>query len=506
MNVIVIDYDDNIKIYEAYIFNQINNQFKISKESQSLQIENKQQSKNNFLKRITLESEMLEENNKGDFIQQEQDQFLEKKRFPLNLLNQFLVCGICDGYFRFAHTITECGHTFCKICIHDYISKNQNTKNKRKCPSCKGELEIHLSKSIRKDPYKQQMVDFLYPQFAKQEQLIVKRVKELFPLIDLEFLLDEFNYESLNQQQYQRKKKHSDSPKLNLKMVVDKYLSVPFDKFVLDLYDEGSFLKMKQILLEKYPDFYKKQTENQNKSDQEDNNSSSYDEDSEEKQKDPLQLNGKRKPSVQYEQGLEKRLKQQEVDKRERLQVIQQYNQSRNQELSQNLYNTPTQSQLSHFQAKLKKFPFKTSAPTKRALEVFTAQQNRHSYISEKTLKSIQEHDDTLYKFYVNPLTNQEHELVGLQNILRLQKNKNIPELSLKQVKSFFVKTFKTHTQQKNIEIPPISVNHVNLYFCEQLLCDINTPLKDIYEQVNESQPFIFDYEIVFENLEQSSS
>ncbi|KAL4496527.1 hypothetical protein ABPG72_015888 [Tetrahymena utriculariae] len=443
---------------------------------------------------------MLEENNKGDYIQQEQDYFLEKKRFPLNLLNSFLVCGICDGYFRFAHTITECGHTFCKICIHDYISKNQNTKNKRKCPSCKGELEIHLSKSIRKDPYKQQMVDFLYPQFAKQEQLIVKRVKELFPLIDLEFLLDEFNYENLNQQQYQRKKKHSDSPKLNLKMVVDKYLNIPFDKFVQDLYEESSFLKMKQILLEKYPDYYKKQTETSNKSDQDDNNSSSYEENSEEKQKDPLQLNGKRKPSVQYEQQAQKKQQTSQSPPQPQIQALNQI------QLNQTKAPSPTQTQFSSSQVKLKKFPFKTSAPTKRALEVFQSKQNRHSYISEKTLKSIQEHDDTLYKFYVNPLTNLEHEYVGLQNILRLPKKNNIQELSLKQVKSFFVKRFKEHTQSKNIEIPPITANNVNLYFCEQLLCDIGTILKDIYEQVNDSQPFIFDYEIILDNPESSSS
>ncbi|EAR96566.1 DNA-binding protein Mel-18, RING finger protein (macronuclear) [Tetrahymena thermophila SB210] len=447
---------------------------------------------------------MLEENNKGDFIQQEQDQFLEKKRFPLNLLNSFLVCGICDGYFRFAHTITECGHTFCKICIHDYISKNQNTKNKRKCPSCKGELEIHLSKSIRKDPYKQQMVDFLYPQFAKQEQLIVKRVKELFPLIDLEFLLDEFNYENLNQQQYQRKKKHSDSPKLNLKMVVDKYLNIPFDKFVQDLYEESSFLKMKQILLEKYPDYYKKQADTSNKSDQEENSSSSYEEDSEEKQKDPLQLNGKRKPSVQYEQQVQKKQQTNQSPAQRQIQAPAQ-NQTQS---NQGRAPSPPQNQIQipPTQVKLKKFPFKTSAPTERALEVFTSKTDRHRYISEKTLKSIQEHDDTLFKFYVNPLTNLEHEYVGLQNILRLQKKSNVQELSLKQVKSFFVKTIKAHTQQKNIDIPTISSNNVNLYFCEQLLCDISTPLKEIYEQVNDSQPFIFDYEIVLDNLEQNSS
>jgi polycomb group RING finger protein 3 len=29
-------------------------------------------------------------------------------------INEHLTCGICRGYFRNAHTVKECLHTFCK--------------------------------------------------------------------------------------------------------------------------------------------------------------------------------------------------------------------------------------------------------------------------------------------------------------------------------------------------------------------------------------------------------
>jgi len=35
------------------------------------------------------------------------------RSLPVEELNKYLVCPICNGYFREAHTITECLHT-CK--------------------------------------------------------------------------------------------------------------------------------------------------------------------------------------------------------------------------------------------------------------------------------------------------------------------------------------------------------------------------------------------------------
>lgn len=50
-------------------------------------------------------------------------------------------------------------------------------------------------------------------------------------------------------------------------MVVEQHLNVSFEKFLHDLYDENSFKKMKEVLQEKYPQFYKSISEqNQNES------------------------------------------------------------------------------------------------------------------------------------------------------------------------------------------------------------------------------------------------
>jgi hypothetical protein len=53
-------------------------------------------------------------------------------RLKLDDLNPHLVCRICSGYFRGAHTITECLHTFCKSCLLKEFDKGL-----RSCPHCK---------------------------------------------------------------------------------------------------------------------------------------------------------------------------------------------------------------------------------------------------------------------------------------------------------------------------------------------------------------------------------
>lgn len=43
-------------------------------------------------------------------------------RANIGLLNDYLICPLCKGYFRDAHTIPECLHT----CIHAYIIHTYN--------------------------------------------------------------------------------------------------------------------------------------------------------------------------------------------------------------------------------------------------------------------------------------------------------------------------------------------------------------------------------------------
>ena len=53
---------------------------------------------------------------------------------PVAKLNEFLGCKICNRYFRDAHTLTECLHTFCKECLLDEFEKAPY--GKKQCPIC----------------------------------------------------------------------------------------------------------------------------------------------------------------------------------------------------------------------------------------------------------------------------------------------------------------------------------------------------------------------------------
>jgi hypothetical protein len=45
-------------------------------------------------------------------------------------LNRFFVCQICKGYIRDVHTISECLHIFCKICLFEHFESDTT------CPTC----------------------------------------------------------------------------------------------------------------------------------------------------------------------------------------------------------------------------------------------------------------------------------------------------------------------------------------------------------------------------------
>jgi len=55
-------------------------------------------------------------------------------------------------------------------------------------------MDKNFTKSIRKDPYKQSIVDLLYPEFQTKDAIIIKRCKELFPDIEIEAIKDEYDY------------------------------------------------------------------------------------------------------------------------------------------------------------------------------------------------------------------------------------------------------------------------------------------------------------------------
>jgi hypothetical protein len=107
-----------------------------------------------------------------------------------------LKCKLCEGLLRFAHTLVECGHTFCQQCIFTYIHAFRGKRPEVKCPQCHGPVEPPFSKSIIRDVFKQSLVDALEPSFHIQEKLIIHRIQQLFPSFNLTFLLDEFSLSS----------------------------------------------------------------------------------------------------------------------------------------------------------------------------------------------------------------------------------------------------------------------------------------------------------------------
>jgi len=73
-------------------------------------------------------------------------------------MNAHLVCRLCDGYFRDAHTITECLHTFCKGCLLAYLAEKNST-----CPRCNVPLGPHPMNVILHDRTLQTLVDKIFP-------------------------------------------------------------------------------------------------------------------------------------------------------------------------------------------------------------------------------------------------------------------------------------------------------------------------------------------------------
>lgn len=85
-------------------------------------------------------------------------------------LNEFLTCPLCHGYFREAHTIPECLHSFCKACILKNFTEH-NQKGHVTCPTCKTNLGVYANnKQLIYDRNLQALIDEIFPEFGEQER------------------------------------------------------------------------------------------------------------------------------------------------------------------------------------------------------------------------------------------------------------------------------------------------------------------------------------------------
>jgi hypothetical protein len=84
--------------------------------------------------------------------------------FKVRDLNSHLVCRLCDGYFRDAHTVTECLHTFCKSCLLVAFNEGKN-----QCPHCKQYLGPNPRSMIISDRTLQELVNKVFPELQEKD-------------------------------------------------------------------------------------------------------------------------------------------------------------------------------------------------------------------------------------------------------------------------------------------------------------------------------------------------
>lgn len=91
--------------------------------------------------------------------------------FKARIVNEFLVCTLCMGYFREATTTSECLHTFCKSCIYKYFQSSSI------CPRCETNLGPNPMERIRFDRTLTEIVNKLFPQVIAKD---LEREKEFY--------------------------------------------------------------------------------------------------------------------------------------------------------------------------------------------------------------------------------------------------------------------------------------------------------------------------------------
>ncbi|KAJ4457812.1 putative E3 ubiquitin-protein ligase DRIP [Paratrimastix pyriformis] len=75
----------------------------------------------------------------------------------IDAVRPFLICPLCSGIFKDAHTIQDCLHTFCRECLF------RRLEEKPLCPICGIDLGLHPEELIHADHKIQTVVDLIFP-------------------------------------------------------------------------------------------------------------------------------------------------------------------------------------------------------------------------------------------------------------------------------------------------------------------------------------------------------
>ena len=93
-----------------------------------------------------------------------------------NDLDPYFTWNLCKGFFRDAHTIIECGDTFCKSWIWFYFSE----KTAIACPDWGENLGGRPLDHVIPDPSMQKIVDILYPEFSRLDVIAINEMYKAF--------------------------------------------------------------------------------------------------------------------------------------------------------------------------------------------------------------------------------------------------------------------------------------------------------------------------------------
>jgi hypothetical protein len=80
----------------------------------------------------------------------------------LQVITDFFLCKLCKGYFREAHTIPECLHTFCKSCLVQRLRQSPQCPE----PGCQCKTSLH---AIKLDRNIDSLFQKLFPDVQKQD-------------------------------------------------------------------------------------------------------------------------------------------------------------------------------------------------------------------------------------------------------------------------------------------------------------------------------------------------
>lgn len=92
-----------------------------------------------------------------------------------------VTCSICNCIYRNPYTISECSHSFCKVCIYNYFLSNERAS---KCPFCLLELGGKPLDYLIQDNSLNLLISILFPALIEKENSLLEQYSHIYNLED----------------------------------------------------------------------------------------------------------------------------------------------------------------------------------------------------------------------------------------------------------------------------------------------------------------------------------